>query len=158
MSEHKINYYEVLGVKENASDEEIRKSYRKLAIKWHPDKHNDNKKDAEEKFKSISEAYTILSDSQKKKEYDDYRKYGAEGKFNFDFHSSADPFDIFKQFFKNRDPFGDFDDDDDFFGDSAFKNFGKFNNLNSNFGFSSSSSSRSNGGITKSVKKSTQIM
>ena len=61
------NFYEVLGVKEDASDAEIKKAYRKLAIKWHPDKNPDNKKEAEEKFKCISEAYNLLSDPEKKK-------------------------------------------------------------------------------------------
>ena len=52
----KIDYYKILEVSENATNEEIRKAYKKLAIKWHPDKNPDNKKEAEEKFKSISEA------------------------------------------------------------------------------------------------------
>ena len=61
------NFYEVLGDKEDASDAEIKKAYRKLAIKWHPDKNPDNKKEAEEKFKCISEAYNLLSDPEKKR-------------------------------------------------------------------------------------------
>ena len=61
----KKDYYEVLGVPKDASDDVIRKAYKKLAIKWHPDKHTDDKKAAEEKFKEISEAYSVLSDPKK---------------------------------------------------------------------------------------------
>lgn len=64
------DYYTILGVDKNASDEEIKKAYRKLAFKWHPDKNPNNKKAAEEKFKKISEAYAVLSDPEKRKEYD----------------------------------------------------------------------------------------
>ena len=70
------DYYSILGVNENASPDEIKKSYRKLAIQYHPDK-NPNNKEAEEKFKEISEAYDVLSDSNKKNEYDNIRKYGG---------------------------------------------------------------------------------
>lgn len=63
------NYYEILGVKKDASDDEIKKAYRKLALKYHPDK-NPNNKTAEEKFKEISSAYEILSDKDKRRKYD----------------------------------------------------------------------------------------
>jgi len=63
------DYYEILGVKKNASEEEIKKSYRSLAKKWHPDKHKGDK-DAENKFKEISEAYAVLSDKEKREQYD----------------------------------------------------------------------------------------
>ena len=69
------DYYQILGVKKDASKEEIRKAYRKLAMKYHPD-HAKGDKAAEEKFKKISEAYAVLSDSEKRKEYD---TFGAEG-------------------------------------------------------------------------------
>ena len=112
----KTNYYEVLGVSETATKDEIRKAYKKLAIKWHPDKNQDNKEEAEEKFKAISEAYAVLSDPKKKEEWESYRNGGFEGNFEFDKH--FDPFSFFK------DDFGDFGD----FGE--FGNFGKMN-----FGF-----------------------
>ncbi len=70
-----MNYYDVLGVKKDCSAAEIKKAYRKLALKYHPD-HNKGDKEAEEKFKQISEAYAVLSDEEKRKQYD---AFGAEG-------------------------------------------------------------------------------
>ncbi|KAJ2371442.1 hypothetical protein H4S02_009555, partial [Coemansia sp. RSA 2611] len=59
------DYYAILGVSKTASEDELKKAYRKLALKWHPDRHADDKQDAEVKFKNISEAYEVLSDKQK---------------------------------------------------------------------------------------------
>lgn len=69
-------YYDLLGVATDASDSDIKKAYRKLAMKYHPDKNPENKEEAEEKFKAISEAYEVLSDSEKRKLYD---QYGEDG-------------------------------------------------------------------------------
>lgn len=75
------NYYKILGVSETASQEEIKKAYRKLAKKFHPDKHRGDK-NAESKFKEISEAYAVLGDDKKRKEYDLLRKNPFGGNFN----------------------------------------------------------------------------
>ena len=74
----KRDYYEVLGVDRNASSEEIKKAYKKMAIKYHPDKNPGNK-EAEEKFKEVAEAYSILSDPDKKARYDQFGHAGVEG-------------------------------------------------------------------------------
>src|SRR6266487_6671735 len=68
-----IDYYEILGVNKNASEEEIKKAYRKLARKYHPDL-NPNDKEANKKFQQINEANEVLSDSEKRKKYDQYGK------------------------------------------------------------------------------------
>ena len=74
----KRDYYEVLGVDKNASADEIKKAYRKLAVKYHPDK-NPGDKEAEEKFKEAAEAYSILSDADKKAKYDQFGHAGVDG-------------------------------------------------------------------------------
>ena len=74
----KRDYYEILGVSKSASADEIKKAYRKLAIKYHPDK-NPGDKSAEEKFKEAAEAYEILSDNDKRARYDQFGHAGAGG-------------------------------------------------------------------------------
>src|SRR3977135_1098216 len=73
----KRDYYEVLGVNKDASEDEIKKSYRKLAMKWHPDRNPDNPK-AEEHFKEAKEAYEMLSDPNKRAAYDQYGHAGVD--------------------------------------------------------------------------------
>jgi len=97
------NYYEILGIEKDASEEEIRRSYKKLAVKWHPDKNPSNIKEAEKKFKEISEAYQILSDSKKRELYDNYGEDGLKNEDEMNMRSSPD--DIFKMFFGGRSPF-----------------------------------------------------
>uniref|UniRef100_A0ACD5VR18 Uncharacterized protein n=1 Tax=Avena sativa TaxID=4498 RepID=A0ACD5VR18_AVESA len=74
-----VDYYKVLGVDRGASDDDLKKAYRKLAMRWHPDKNPTNKKEAEAKFKQISEAYEVLSDSQKRVVYDQLGEEGLKG-------------------------------------------------------------------------------
>lgn len=81
MAENKRDYYEVLGVEKGTSAEEIKKAYRKLAMKYHPDRNPDNK-EAEEKFKEIGEAYEVLSDADKRARYDQYGFAGVDPNFN----------------------------------------------------------------------------
>ena len=113
------DYYQVLGVKKDASNAEIKKAYRKLAMKYHPD-HTKGDKTAEEKFKKISEAYAVLSDKEKRKEYD---TFGAEG---------------FRQRFSQEDIFRGFDFGDIFrefgLGGDFFSGRGRGSGMRFNFG------------------------
>ena len=93
-----MEYYEILGVSKTATADEIKKSYRKLALKYHPDKNPDNA-EAEAKFKKISEAYAVLSDAKKRKEYDTYGSAGFQQRYSQeDIFRGFDLNDILKQF------------------------------------------------------------
>ena len=102
----KRDYYEVLGLQKGVSEDEIKKAFRKLAIKYHPDK-NKGDKEAEEKFKEINEAYQVLSDAEQKARYDQFGHAGMEGGFGggaggfggFDFSEMGGFGDIFETFF-----------------------------------------------------------
>ena len=119
----KRDYYEVLGIDKSSSKDEIKKAYRKSALKHHPDKNKGNKS-AEEKFKEASEAYHVLSDDTRKANYDRFGHAafqgtgGQEGFSNFDFSSSFS--DIFEDVFGD---FGDFG-----FGTSRRSKRGRANN------------------------------
>ncbi|NPA74799.1 MAG: molecular chaperone DnaJ [Euryarchaeota archaeon] len=96
------DYYEILGVSRDASKDEIKRAYRKLAKKYHPDLNPDNKEEAEEKFKEISEAYEVLMDDKKREIYDRYGEEGLKGRvfsdegFTWnDFTHFSDVWDIF---------------------------------------------------------------
>ena len=92
------DYYNILGVQKTARDEEIKKAYRKLAMKYHPD-HTKGDKGAEEKFKKISEAYAVLSDKEKRKEYDTFGSEGFRQRFSQeDIFRGFDFGDIFREF------------------------------------------------------------
>lgn len=129
------DYYSVLGITKSASDADIKKAYRKLALQYHPDR-NKNDKVAEEKFKEVTKAYEVLSDSQKRAQYDQFgpaafeqgagqgpfggNPFGGQGgrygpftytystgdAGGFDFGGFSDPFEIFEQFFGGGNPFG----------------------------------------------------
>lgn len=117
-----VDYYNVLKVPKTATDDDLKKAYRKLAMKWHPDKNPNNKKEAEAKFKQISEAYEVLSDAQKRAIYDQYGEEGLKGQvpppgaaganfangdgptvFRFNPRNAED---IFAEFFGGGSPFG----------------------------------------------------
>ncbi len=103
----KRDYYEVLGVPRNASADDIKKAYRKLAMKYHPDRNRDDPKGAEEKFKEVAEAHEVLSDEQKKAAYDRFGHAGVEqsarGGGADGFSSFAESFgDIFGDLFRPR--------------------------------------------------------
>ena len=108
----KRDYYEVLGVPKTASANEIKAAYRRLAKKYHPDLNPNNKKEAEEKFREVSEAYEVLMDTQKRSLYDQYGHEGLsqtfrEGNFTWDqFTHFSDLEDIFRDFFSGA-GFGD---------------------------------------------------
>ncbi|MDX1776034.1 MAG: DnaJ C-terminal domain-containing protein [Desulfobulbales bacterium] len=93
-----MDYYDVLGVKKDSSDQDIKKAYRKLAMKYHPDR-NKGDKDAEEKFKKISEAYAVLSDPEKRKQYDTFGESGFQQRYSQeDIFRGFDLGDILKEF------------------------------------------------------------
>jgi DnaJ-class molecular chaperone len=116
------DYYKTLGIAKGASDDEIKKAYRKLALKFHPDKNK--AAGAEERFKEIAEAYEVLSDKKKRDVYDQYGEEGLKGgipgsggggggmhsnggpQFSYQYH--GDPRATFAQFFGNSNPFASF--------------------------------------------------
>ncbi len=109
MTTHKRDYYEVLSVDRGASPEEIKSAYRKAALRWHPDRNPDNKTEAEEKFREATEAYSVLSEAQKREVYDRYGHAGLSG-VSFDSGFGRSIFDDF------QDILGDFFQVDDVFG------------------------------------------
>jgi len=103
------DYYDVLGVPKNSSEKDIKRAYRKMALKHHPDRNPNNKEEAEAKFKKVGEAYGVLSDKDKRKTYDQFGKQGLQGGGMGGF---GDAHNIFKMFFRGGDPFAE--DGDDF--------------------------------------------
>lgn len=170
------DYYSVLGVARGCSEPELKKAYRKLALKWHPDKNKNNREQAESKFKEISEAYEVLRDADRREIYDRYGKEGLEGHggggrgqgFSGGF-VHMDPADLFREFFGGNDPFaeafgggfggrggGRSSGRNDPFADMGFGGFGSFGGfggfgggmggMGGMGGFSSSSTTMSFGG------------
>jgi len=131
------DYYVMLEVPKTASSADIKKAYRRLALKWHPDKNPENQEEATKKFKEISEAYEVLSDDKKRRTYDQYGREGLDAQANggrgngqangrhryqrefeggggpevhvygFPHFVFRDPFDVFRDFFGGNDPFQD---------------------------------------------------
>jgi len=109
------DYYGILGIGRDASQDEIKKAYRRAALKWHPDKNQERRAEAEEKFKDIAEAYDVLSDPEKKSIYDQHGEEGLKGGVpgpdpaggmpggpgGFHYQFSGDPNDMFARFFKD---------------------------------------------------------
>lgn len=116
----KRDYYEVLGVNKDSSIDEIKKAYRKMAIKYHPDrqtgKSDEEKKEAEENFKEVAEAYEVLSDEQKRARYDQYG-FNDPGMGGFGGGAGFNPFDIFDSFFGGGSNAGGFGGFSSMFGD-----------------------------------------
>ncbi|MGL4952138.1 MAG: DnaJ domain-containing protein [Mycoplasma sp.] len=132
MNQNKRDYYEILGVPKNASIDDIKKSFRKLAMKYHPDKNKAS--DAEAKFKEINEAYEVLGDDEKRRTYD---RFGHQGLNNNGFSGdNIDPFDIFNQFFGGG---------GGGFSQSAEDIFGMFGNFGGGFGFNGSGQGQNKG-------------
>lgn len=128
-----VDYYTVLEVDKSSNADEIKKAYRRLALKWHPDKNPNEQELATKKFKEISEAYEVLSDDKKRRMYDQYGRDGVNGQmpnagsgggnrrrhrhhhghdefeavFGFPNFVFRDPEDVFREFFGGRDPFED---------------------------------------------------
>ena len=97
-----MDYYEILGLKKDSNEDEIKKAYRKMALKWHPDKNTENKEEAEEKFKNISKAYQVLSDPLKRQQYD------LTGNSDFaDFQNADIVFEVFINKFFDSDFFAE---------------------------------------------------
>jgi len=132
MSKGKKDYYEILGVGKDATEEEIKKAYKKLALKWHPDKNPDNREQAQKNFQEIAEAYSTLSDKDKRRKYD----LGGPENFDIGFTRFGSGFnfaaaeEIFRNFFGDDDPFSMFEDD--FFGGGLFGHHGKAKNREPN--------------------------
>lgn len=102
------DYYEILGVSRSATEEEIKKAYKKLAVKYHPDKNPDHKEESERKFREVSEAYEVLSDASKREIYDKFGEEGLKqgvpdgsGGFSGGGYHFSDPNDIFSRIFGN---------------------------------------------------------
>lgn len=116
------DYYNTLGLSKTATVDQIRKAYKTLARKWHPDKNPNNKEEAEQKFKEVSEAYQVLSDPEKREKYDLYGVEGLEMPDSaFKYESPLSPDELFASFFGGGDPFAGFRNNGPFKGTQTFR-------------------------------------
>ncbi|CAK80146.1 unnamed protein product (macronuclear) [Paramecium tetraurelia] len=163
-------YYVTLGINRAATPDEIKKQYRKLALQWHPDKNPENKEKAQEMFKQIGEAYSVLSDIGKRKIYDQYGHQGMEeqihqheedGDFGF---FTFDPFEIFNNFFCSGDLLFGSDDDEFMIFENRRRKKQKKKNRNSIFGSMINNFidppffDNNQGGYSKSISTTTQFI
>lgn len=175
------DYYKILGVGKSATEEEIKKAYRKLALKYHPDKSKE--KGAEEKFKELAEAYEVLSDKRKREIYDQVGEEGLKagassggfpgsaglGSQSFTYQYHGDPYETFKQFFQSdgmfstmgfgggggmSSMFGDFDDMDT---DSGGRGANGFTRMNGFPGGAFFPSARASNGSSKKLRQDPPI-
>ena len=116
------DYYQILEINKNSDKNTIKNAYKKLALKYHPDKNMQNKEESEKKFKEISEAYEILGDDEKKKNYDNGQNVVIQ---------NSNPFDIFENIFKNHNMSFNID----------LNNIGNINNINTHTNFTSTNTS-----------------
>lgn len=179
MTESRPDYYNILGVPKETDIKSIKRAYRKLAKQWHPDRVQEaHKEEAEKKFKIINEAYAVLSDPEKRRQYDNPAPDFSFGRSPF-FDDNFDPFSVFRDFFGDdhffggspvgasrssgsrrrnsgrgrMDPFRN-----NFFSGGLFdRDFGSMGSMGSSMSFSSSNFGRGRGSF-KSVSKSTQIV
>ena len=136
-----MDYYKILELNKNSSDKDIKRSYKKLALKWHPDRNPQNYEESNKKFQQISEAYKVLSDKKLRKQYD----LGGRMDVNSRVY---DPFDIFESFFNN---------DSMFFDNFDQNNYSNFNNRFQDNFFSYNSNNYSNSNYSSRSEK-TQIV
>jgi len=143
-----VDYYKTLDVSKSATETEIKKAYKKLALKWHPDKNPDNLEEANKRFKEISEAYEVLSDERKRRVYDQYGKDGLLGQNDRHHRTRRHDYDDLDFGFVFRSP------------DEVFREFFGTNHFDLFFGPSSDilSSNRRGGGHRHSHPQNTTVM
>lgn len=155
----KQTYYEVLGLTQDASLQDIKKAYRKLAVQHHPDRNIGNEEDATVKFREIGEAYEVLSDEKSRKQYDKMLKYGGsdaeDGGYTFNW-STGGGGSRDRREFKHRDPFAQFNDvfkNDPFFAEARKSMNDLFDKHFSSFASETNKKDENTGGFWNTLKQ-----